>query len=210
MEQSVLMLYRVYYMLISSQSHSTVIDKDGMVVSLTTTINFVFGSQVLDPATGVIMNDQMFDFSIPGAPNAFGLWPSPYNYPQPGKRPLSSMVPTIITDPDPASPFVLALGGSGGSRIFGATFLTIANVMLFGDDISSAIEHKRVHHQLLPAYVTVEDGYPEELVDALRERGHEVEMTPFDSVESVIQGIHKVDEHIIFGEQLPPSAWSVI
>jgi len=83
-----------------STDHGTmslsVIDKDGMAVTLTSTVNLIFGSQVICPETGVILNDEMDDSSTPGVPNAFGLAPSPYNYPEPGKRPLSSMAPAIV------------------------------------------------------------------------------------------------------------------
>jgi len=80
----------------------------------------MFGSQVLDPTTGIILNNEMDDFSIPGIPNAFGLWPSPYNYPQPRKRPLSSIAPAIIENSDGS--LNLVIGASGGSRIFGSGY----------------------------------------------------------------------------------------
>ncbi|KAF9434162.1 hypothetical protein BGZ76_008470, partial [Entomortierella beljakovae] len=95
-------------------THLSSVDKDNMAVALTSTVNLVFGSKLLDPKTGIILNDEMDDFSIPGTPNAFGLQPSPYNFPRSGKRPLSSCVPTII---ERDGQFELALGGSGGSRI---------------------------------------------------------------------------------------------
>lgn len=123
----------------SCQSHTSIVDQQGMAVAITSTVNSVFGSTVLDPVTGVLLNDEMDDFSIPGTPNGFGLWPSPCklpdlvyadnfvmaltfplpdNYPEPGKRPVSSTVPSIIENPDGS--FYAAIGGSGGSRIFGS------------------------------------------------------------------------------------------
>lgn len=95
-------------------THLSAVDRDDMAVALTSTVNLIFGSKLMDPKTGVILNDEMDDFSIPGTPNYFGLKPSPFNYPEPGKRPLSSCVPTIV---ERDSKFELALGGSGGSRI---------------------------------------------------------------------------------------------
>jgi gamma-glutamyltranspeptidase/glutathione hydrolase/leukotriene-C4 hydrolase len=95
-------------------THLSTVDKDDMAVALTSTVNLLFGSKLLEPETGVILNDEMDDFSIPGYSNAFGLRPSPYNYPEPGKRPLSSTVPTII---EKDGRFEMSLGGSGGSRI---------------------------------------------------------------------------------------------
>ncbi|CAG8525070.1 2352_t:CDS:2, partial [Acaulospora colombiana] len=98
-------------------THISAVDKSEMSVSFTSTVNLIWGAQVMDPITGIILNDEMNDFSIPGLPNAFGLWPSPYNFVAPGKRPLSSTVPTIV---ERDGKFELALGGSGGTRILTA------------------------------------------------------------------------------------------
>lgn len=98
--------------------HLSVVDEDDGAVSLTSTVNLLFGARFMDPITGVILNDEMDDFSIPGIPNAFGLQPSFYNYVAPGKRPLSSCTPTII---ERDSKFEFAVGASGGSMIVTAT-----------------------------------------------------------------------------------------
>ncbi|KAI8137296.1 gamma-glutamyltransferase, partial [Fennellomyces sp. T-0311] len=98
--------------------HLSVVDEDDGAVALTSTVNLLFGARILDQATGIILNDEMDDFSIPGKPNAFGLYPSEYNYVAPRKRPLSSITPTII---ERDSGFEMALGGSGGSLIPTAT-----------------------------------------------------------------------------------------
>ncbi|KAI1794183.1 gamma-glutamyltranspeptidase [Ganoderma leucocontextum] len=152
-------------------SHSSVVDKNGMAVSLTTTVNLIFGSAVMDPVTGVILNDEMDDFSTPGTPNAFGLYPSPFNYPEPGKRPLSSTVPTIMEHEDGS--FFLAIGGSGGSRIFPAIFQVLLNLD-WGMDVSAAIEYGRLHDQLFPTMVDADDILPPALLDGLRAKGHNV------------------------------------
>ncbi|KAK7057202.1 gamma-glutamyltranspeptidase [Favolaschia claudopus] len=173
-------------------SHTSVVDKNGMAVSLTSTVNLIFGSEVLDSETGVILNDQMDDFSTPGTPNGFGLWPSPYNYPEPGKRPLSSTAPTIIEHPDGS--FAAAVGGSGGSRIFGAVFQTLLNLD-WGLDASQAVEYPRVHTQLLPAVVDVDTGYPPDVLAGLLERGHILAATP--PIAAVVQLVmRKTDGHI--------------
>lgn len=165
-------------------SHSSIVDKDGMAVSITSTINLVFGSLVLDPETGVILNDELDDFSIPGTPNAFGLYPSPYNYPQPGKRPLSSTVPTIIEDEHGA--LWAAVGASGGSRIFPAVFQALLNLD-WGLDASGAVEYGRVHDQLFPTFVDADNVVPAPLLDGLRARGHNVSVADIGRVAAVVQ-----------------------
>ncbi|KAG6917829.1 hypothetical protein DXG01_000889 [Tephrocybe rancida] len=170
-------------------SHTSVVDKDGMAVSLTTTVNLVFGSQVLDPETGILLNDEMDDFSTPGISNGFGLWPSP----SPGKRPLSSTTPSILEDEDGS--FFLALGGSGGSRIFGAVFQVLFNLEL-GLDLSAAIEFGRLHDQLYPLVVDVNNVYPQDIIDGLRRIGHNVTVLDVNRVAAVIQAVAKVDGKI--------------
>ncbi|KIM30662.1 hypothetical protein M408DRAFT_289096 [Serendipita vermifera MAFF 305830] len=174
-------------------THTSVVDRDGMAVALTSTVNLIFGSKVLDPVTGIILNDEMDDFSKPGLPNFFGLWPSPYNYPAPGKRPLSSTAPTIVTQGDDT--FFLALGGSGGSLIFPSIVQTILNVE-WGLDIRQAIEAPRVFDQLFPASIIAETTYSQPVLDALVAKGHNVTM--YDIMQSIaaIQGVMQDDGRI--------------
>ncbi|KAL4066312.1 gamma-glutamyltranspeptidase [Scleroderma yunnanense] len=171
-------------------THISTVDKDGMAVALTTTINLIFGSQVLDPETGIILNDEMDDFSIPGIPNAFGLWPSPYNYPEPGKRPLSSMTPTIMEYNNGS--FYLAVGGSGGSLILTSVFQVILNLD-WGLDASQAIEYGRVHDQLLPRQVDADEIIPNDLLDALRVRGHNVTVQDMGRIAAAVQDVLQKD-----------------
>ncbi|KAL0956594.1 hypothetical protein HGRIS_002731 [Hohenbuehelia grisea] len=174
-------------------SHSSVIDKDGMAVAITSTVNLIFGSEVMDTETGIILNDEMDDFSTPGVPNAFGLWPSPHNYPAPGKRPLSSTAPTIIEHPDGS--FYLAIGGSGGSRIFGAVFQTLLNLD-WDMDVSQAIEFGRLHHQLYPTELDIDSTYPGAIVESLRERGHNTSVVDIARVAAVVQAVVQQDGKI--------------
>jgi len=167
-------------------SHTSIVDANGMAVAITSTVNLVFGSQVMDPVTGILFNDEMDDFSIPGLPNAFGLWPSPYNYPEAQKRPLSSIAPTIIENPDGS--LHLALGGSGGPRILSAIFQVILNLD-WGLDISSAIEYGRLHHQLFPEWVDADDIYPYEILLDLKRRGHSLHVMGVDRVASVVNAV---------------------
>ncbi|GBE81194.1 Gamma-glutamyltranspeptidase 1 [Sparassis crispa] len=174
-------------------SHSSIVDKNGMAVALTSTVNLVFGSQVMDPITGVILNDEMDDFSTPGMPNAFGLYPSPYNYPEPGKRPLSSTTPTIMEHEDGS--FYLAIGGSGGSKIFPAVFQVILNLD-WGMDVSAAIEHGRLHDQLYPLEVEADSVYDPELLEGLKILGHNVTVSNINRVASVVQAVVKKGDTI--------------
>ncbi|OBZ68184.1 Gamma-glutamyltranspeptidase 1 [Grifola frondosa] len=178
-------------------SHSSIVDRNGMAVALTTTVNLVFGSLVMDPVTGIILNDEMDDFSTPGTPNAFGLYPSPcksnHNYPEPGKRPLSSTTPTIIEHEDGS--FYLAIGGSGGSRIFGSVFQVILN-MDWGMDVSAAIEYGRLHDQLFPQMMDADDVYAPAVLNALREKGHNITVSDTNRVAAVVQVVAKVNDTI--------------
>ena len=171
----------------------SVADTNGMAVALTSTVNLPFGSQVMDPESGVILNDELDDSSTPGVPNAFGLYPSPYNYPEPFKRPLSSMAPAIVERRDGS--FLIAIGGSGGSRIYGSVLQTLLNLD-WGMDISDAIEHPRLHHQLLPTALSAETGYNVGVVQALKnQKGHNYTWTPINDAVAEIQAVM----HLNFG-----------
>ncbi|KAN0090856.1 Gamma-glutamyltranspeptidase [Tylopilus felleus] len=174
-------------------SHVSVVDKSGMAVALTTTVNLVFGSQVLDPETGILLNDEMDDFSIPGVSNEFGLRSSPYNYPEPGKRPLSSTSPTILEYADGS--FYLAIGASGGSQIFPAIFQTMLNLD-WGMDASQAVEYGRVHDQLYPTQVEADDVLPAVVIDDLRVRGHDVKVLDINRIAAVVQVVVSKDGKI--------------
>ncbi|KAH9443535.1 hypothetical protein Pst134EA_032765 [Puccinia striiformis f. sp. tritici] len=115
----------------------------------------------MDPDNGIILNDENDDFSIRGRSNAFDLFSSPLNYPITGKRSVSSMAPIIVDYMDPLSnrsEFFCAIGASGGSRIFSAVTATFLK-LLWGYDLSHAIEDPRIHHQLLPNLLYVENSY---------------------------------------------------
>ncbi|KAH0835459.1 gamma-glutamyltranspeptidase [Lanmaoa asiatica] len=178
---------------LDGQTHVSVVDKDDMAVALTTTVNLVFGSQVLDPETGIILNDEMDDFSIPGTSNGFGLRPSPYNYPEPGKRPLSSTAPTIMEYADGS--VYLAIGGSGGSQIFTAVLQTMLNLD-WGMDASRAVEYGRVHDQLYPEYVSADNILPTSVIDGLRDRGHNVKVMDINRLAAVVQTVMRKDGKI--------------
>ncbi len=138
----------------SNTTHFSIIDRAGNAVSLTYTLNDWFGAKVVAASTGVLMNDEMDDFTPdPGRLNAYGVVPGEANAIAPGKIPLSSMSPTIITkDGKP----VLVLGTPGGRRIITAVLQTILNVVDFGMNIQEAVDAPRIHHQWLPDVTSVE------------------------------------------------------
>jgi len=151
--------------------HISVIDARGNAVALTTTINTSFGSGVV--AGGAILNNEMDDFSAkPGAPNAYGLVGTEANAIAPGKRPLSSMTPTLVLDAD--GQVVLSLGASGGSTIISATIQVFLNMVVFGMDAQEAVSAPRMHHQWLPDTLWLEPGIPADVQRALQARGHTV------------------------------------
>jgi gamma-glutamyltranspeptidase/glutathione hydrolase len=155
-------------------THFAVVDGAGGAVALTTTLNELYGSGVTIGGAGFLMNDEMDDFAVkPGTANLFGLVQGEKNAIAAGKRPLSSMSPTIVTDA--SGRVVLVAGARGGSRIISATFQVISNVLDFGMDAAAAVSAPRVHHQHLPDVLFFEPGgLPEETRRALAERGFEL------------------------------------
>ena len=152
-------------------SHFSVIDANGMAVACTETINLSYGSLVVVPGFGFALNNQMDDFTtIPGEPNAFGLQQSDRNLPEPGKRPLSSMSPTILLDDGKV---VLVAGASGGPRIITATMQCILNCVLFDMTPKQAVGAARFHHQWMPNVLQFESDWPDPSVpSALEQLGH--------------------------------------
>ncbi|MDP7005532.1 MAG: gamma-glutamyltransferase [Phycisphaerales bacterium] len=166
-------------------SHLCVVDKDGMMVSATETINTSFGSLVFVSPFGFMLNNEMDDFSSPNGANVYGLRQSDKNLPEPGKRPLSSMSPTIVArDGVP----VLALGASGGPRIISGVVQVLLNILWFGDEPVEALNRGRVHHQWLPDRVYVEENYRNSSIEShLSGIGYEIKTRPNIGVVQVIQ-----------------------
>ena len=153
-------------------THYTVVDRSGMVVSNTYTINDLYGSRVTAKGTGVLLNDEMDDFAAqPGKANLFGLIQGERNAVQPGKRPLSSMTPTIVLRKDGSVWF--AVGARGGPRIISAVMQTVMNVIDHGMDIQSAIDAPRIHHQWFPDQIMYEPfGISPDTLSILSGYGH--------------------------------------
>src|SRR4030081_57302 len=156
----------------SNTTHFSVVDSLGNAVSNTYTLNFPYGVGLVAEGTGVLLNNELDDFTAaPGASNAFGLVGFEANLPGPGKRPLSSMSPTIVLkDGKP----VLVTGTPGGSRIISTVMQVIVNVLDYGMDIAAAVAAPRLHHQWLPDEVRIERGFAAETLAALRAKGHRV------------------------------------
>ena len=152
-------------------THFSVLDRFGNAVACTLSVNTRFGSKILVPKTGIVLNNEMDDFAIYPSGNVYGLVGNEANSLQPKKRPLSSMTPTIILQGDRPE---LIVGGAGGPRIISATLQTILNVLDFQMPIKEAVEAPRIHHQWMPDELNVEDKLPPETKKSLERRGHTV------------------------------------
>jgi gamma-glutamyltranspeptidase / glutathione hydrolase len=156
----------------SNTTHFSVVDSAGNAVSNTYTLNFSYGLGMVAEGTGVLLNNELDDFTAaPGASNAFGLVGYEANLPGPGKRPLSSMSPTIVLKDGKV---MLVTGSPGGSRIISAVLQVVVNVIDYHMDIAASVAAPRLHHQWLPDQVFVEPGFSEEVLAALRTKGHRI------------------------------------
>jgi len=166
-------------------THFSVVDSFGNAVSNTYTLNFSYGVGLVAEGTGILLNNELDDFAVkPDAPNAYGLIGYEANAPGPGKRPLSSMTPTIVLKD--GKPF-LVTGSPGGSRIITAVLQVVVDVIDRGMDIASAESAPRIHNQWMPDQVFAEPGVAPDLIAALQARGDKVVSTgKFTSVNSIV------------------------
>ncbi|KAK6063658.1 Gamma-glutamyltransferase-like protein 1 [Seiridium cupressi] len=153
-------------------SHIVAVDVSGMAVSSTTTVNTLFGNIMVVPETGVILNNEMNDFSIPGKSNEFGYAPSPANFIRPGKRPLSSITPVIVEHPN--GTLYATVGAAGGSRIISSTTQVTWNVLEQGMNMTAAIKEPRFHDQLMPNRVAFEYTFSNQSTASMADRNHNV------------------------------------
>lgn len=153
-------------------THISVIDKYGNAIALTQTINTLFGSKITVPGTGIVLNNEMDDFSVgPELANAWGATGSSANSVAPGKRPLSSMTPTLVLqDGKP----VMVIGSPMGTLIISAVLQTLVNVIDFGFDAQRAVNSPRFHHQWKPDRLTLEPEFPADVRDRLETLGYEL------------------------------------
>lgn len=156
-------------------THFSAADSEGNWVAITATVNTGFGSKVIVPGTGVVLNNEMDDFSIqPGVPNAFGLIGGEANKVEGGKRPLSAMSPTIVLDPE-GQPF-FSVGAAGGPTIITQTVLAIIGVVDLEMDVGAALAQPRFHTQWVPKTLRIDRRFADEVIEDLKSRGHEVRL----------------------------------
>jgi gamma-glutamyltranspeptidase/glutathione hydrolase len=182
----------------TNTTHFSVVDKAGNAVAVTTTINLYFGAKVIAGDTGFFLNDEMDDFTAkPGVPNSFGLVQGEANAIQPGKRPLSSMSPTIVTQD---GRIFMVLGSPGGSRIITIVAEAIMNVVDHGMTIGEAIDAPRLHHQWLPDTLYAEPfALSPDTAAALAAMGYSLtEQKPWGAAEAILVGL-----------RAPPSASAI-
>ena len=165
-------------------THIATADADGNWVAITATVNTSFGSKVIVPGTGLVLNNEMDDFSVlPGVPNAFGLIGAENNAVAPGKRPLSSMSPTVVLqDGQP----ILTVGAAGGPKIITQVVLAIVRCLDYGQPLDVALRQPRLHHQWKPDVLMVESGTDAAEIERLLRRGHTLRFLPTGGVSQAI------------------------
>jgi gamma-glutamyltranspeptidase/glutathione hydrolase len=166
-------------------THIAAVDAEGNWVGITATVNTSFGSKIVVPRTGVVLNNEMDDFSIqPGVPNAFGLIGAENNAVCGGKRPLSSMSPTIVLrEGEP----ILTVGAAGGPKIITQVVLAIVRCLDYQLPLESALSQPRLHHQWRPNVLMVERGTPAGDIEQLMQLGHTLRFLPTAGVSQAAQ-----------------------
>lgn len=160
----------------SETTHYNVVDSEGNAVAVTYTLNGGYGNGITVPGLGFLLNNEMDDFAAkPGVANLFGLVQGEANAIQPGKRPLSSMTPTILVKD---GKFFAAMGAPGGSRITTAVLQVLLNIVDFGMNAQEAVDAPRFHHQWLPDRLFLEKGFSPDTVAILRSQGYTVDYNP--------------------------------
>ncbi len=185
-------------------THYSVVDKDGNAVAVTTTLNFTFGSAYSVDGAGFLLNNEMDDFSAkPGSPNGFGLVGGTANAIEPGKRPLSSMTPTLVLKD--GAPW-LVTGSPGGSTIINIVLQVVLNAIDFDMNVMQAVNAPRIHHQWLPDVIATEPGISKDTLKILEARGFKIMKTKDDEYAQRVMGSANtimLENGIVFGAADP-------
>ena len=170
----------------SCTTHVSILDEQGNAVALTFTLNGIYGSGVTIPGLGFLLNNNMDNFSVrPGAVNQYGMAQNDVNAILPGKRPVSSMTPTIVCGPDGVE---IVMGTPGGPTIVSATAQALLYMLDFGWNARDAVEARRIHHQWMPDTLFMEDGIAADVVKGLEQRGHRLQLkTPLTDMNVILR-----------------------
>ncbi|KAF9762126.1 Glutathione hydrolase proenzyme 2 [Nosema granulosis] len=168
----------------SGTTHVNVVDKDGLVVSLTSTINLEFGAKFMDYNTGIILNNEIDDFYIPNVENSYNLNQTFRNIVSPNKAPLSSAAPIILENKNET----LALGAAGGIRI-PTSIIEVIFYMSLNNSLRQSINKPRMHHQMDPDILYIEQNERPEIIEFLRRKNHKIEVSKTNTVFTSVQGI---------------------
>lgn len=183
----------------SETTHFSIVDAEGNAVALTYTLNGGYGNGVTVPGLGFLLNNEMDDFAAkPGEPNMFGLIQGESNAIAPGKRPLSSMTPTIVTKD---GKLYLVVGAPGGSRIITAVMQVILNVIDFNMNIQDAVDAPRIHHQWMPDKLEFEKGISPDTLALLKARGYSIDESR-PQVLARVEGILSLEGWLMGGTDL--------
>jgi len=175
-------------------AHVSILAPNGDAVSATSTINLYYGSLLMSEKTGILYNDEMDDFSAPNIINYFGVPPSPNNFIKGGKRPLSSMCPSLLVGDD--GNVRLVIGAAGGTKITTSLVIALINNQWLKKNIKDSIDTRRIHHQLMPMKVSFENLADESILEGLRLRGHQ--LVEQDGFGSVVVGVERREDGRIY------------
>ncbi|XP_065365119.1 glutathione hydrolase 1 proenzyme [Calliphora vicina] len=168
-------------------ANMAVLAENGDAVTVTSTVNNYFGSKVRSRSTGIILNDEMDDFSTPGVINSFGVPSSPANYIKPGKRPMSSMCPVIILDKE--GNVKMLVGAAGGTKITTSVASAIIKYLIFNETMEQSVNDGRLHHQLAPMRIDAELEVPINVRNYLAKVGHNLNISPEGSSFAAVTAI---------------------
>lgn len=165
------------------------------------------GAMLRSPSTGIMLNDEMDDFSTPNSTNEFGILASPANFIKPGKRPLSSMVPSIVLNEDGS--VRLVIGAAGGSKITSSVAYVLLQHLYLNHTLHAAIKKKRLHHQLAPMYIQYEEGFDENILNELKKYKHKLHEISSEAGFAAVIAISRNDDGTISASYDPRRGGSI-